>query len=56
MALVPLSLPYLGNIGARFLIQPLPFLALALAIGILGIPRFGSRLCVVIMLLHAITS
>jgi hypothetical protein len=56
MALVPLSLPYLGNIGARFLIQPLPFLALALAIGVLGIPRFGSRLCVVIMLLHAVMS
>jgi len=53
LAFVPIFLPYFTNIGARFLIPSLPFLALALGIGLLSIPRIGMALAVTAVLAHA---
>lgn len=44
---------YFSNIGARFLIPPLPFLALAL---MLVIARIGWFPCVAVVLVHAVLS
>ncbi|PWT96803.1 MAG: hypothetical protein C5B51_32680 [Terriglobia bacterium] len=43
---------YFSNIGARFLIPPLPFLALSVALALSAVPA----LAVAIMLLHAVLS
>ncbi len=56
LAFVPLFLPYFANIGARFMILPLPFLCLGLAIGILSIPRAGTGLAVAAVLAQSVSS
>lgn len=50
------SVTYFANIGARFLIPALPFLSLALALGILAAPRIGKALAIVVVLAHALLS
>ena len=46
-------LPFATNTNARFLLPALPCLALALAFGIVGIPRVGPALGGAVLLLHA---
>jgi hypothetical protein len=53
---VALSLTYFSNIGARLLIPAAPFLAVALAIGILSIPRAGKPLAVLVLAAHSLLS
>ena len=47
--------PYFSNIGARFLIVPLPFVALAMMLA-LGTSAFGSTAAVALALFHAAIS
>jgi hypothetical protein len=56
LAFVAFSVTYFGNIGARFLIPALPFLSLALAMGLLAVPRVGRILAVVVVISHGILS
>jgi hypothetical protein len=53
LAFFVLFLPFYTNIGTRFLIPCLPFLCLALAIGILDIPLVGPALGVAAIIFHA---
>ncbi len=56
LAFLPLFLPFFSNNGGRFLIPSLPFLAMALAVGIVSIPRLGPGLAVMVVLAHAVLS
>lgn len=56
LAFVPMFLPYFTNTGCRFLIPSLPFLAMALAIGLVSVPRMGTALAVTALLAHAVLS
>jgi hypothetical protein len=49
-------LPYFTNTGARFAIPALPFLALAMAIGIAAVPRVGLSLAAGVAALHVVLS
>jgi hypothetical protein len=51
-----LGTTYFANIGTRFLIPPLPFVSLALALGIGSIPAAGPGLLAVLMIFHGVTS
>ncbi|MGA3040428.1 MAG: glycosyltransferase family 39 protein [Bryobacteraceae bacterium] len=49
MAALPLALPWLWNTGARFLMPALPFLAMALALGVaIALPRQALWACVAV--------
>jgi hypothetical protein len=56
LAVLAFSVTYFANIGARFLIPALPFLSIALALGILGLPRIGKTLAIVVVLAHGLLS
>jgi hypothetical protein len=56
LAAFAFSVTYFANIGTRFLIPALPFLSLALALGILGMPRIGKTLAIVVLLAHGLLS
>ncbi len=56
LAFLPVFLPFFTNTGARFLIPSLPFLALAMAIGLMEIPKLGVPLAVLAVLTHATLS
>lgn len=55
-AALVMGAPYFANIGTRFLIPALPFVSLAMALGIGGIPAAGPGLLAALMLFHAATS
>jgi len=56
LAVLAFSVTYFANIGARFLIPALPFLSLALALGILGVPRIGNAFAIMVVLAHGLLS
>jgi hypothetical protein len=57
LAALVFGVPYVMNIGTRFLIPPLPFLALAMALAVSSVPGFvGRSLLVVILLVHGYLS
>lgn len=47
LAVIPFGLPYFGNIGARFLIPVLPFVALAMALVLTRVPAVAVALVAV---------
>jgi len=49
------ALPYPANIGARFLIPVAPFVSLALALSLTGIPRWPMLLPVVLAVAHVVS-
>jgi hypothetical protein len=55
LAAVVFGATYFGNIGARFLIAPLPFVAMAMMLA-LGEGAFGRNAAVGLALLHAVIS
>ncbi len=55
-AFIPAFLPFFANTGGRFLIPSLPFLALALGVGILEIPVVGAPLAAVVLIAHSVLS
>ena len=56
LAVLAFSVTYFANIGTRFLIPALPFLSIALALGILGLPRIGKALAILVVLVHGLLS
>jgi hypothetical protein len=56
IAVLAFSVTYFANIGARFLIPALPFLCVALALGILEVPRIGKSLAILVVLAHGLLS
>jgi hypothetical protein len=56
LAAVAFAVTYFANIGSRFLIPALPFLSLALALGILELPRVGNLLALAVVLMHGLLS
>ena len=52
LAVIPFGLPYFGNIGARFLIPVLPFIALAMAMELVRV----RALAVALVVMHAVLS
>jgi hypothetical protein len=51
-----MGVPYFANIGTRFLIPPLPFVSLAMALGIGSAPGIGPPLLAALMIFHGVTS
>lgn len=47
---------YFSNVGGRFILSSLPFLALAMALGVLSLPRVGRPFAVILLLAHAALS
>lgn len=56
-AALVLALPYYANVGTRFLIPPLPFLSLGMALGIASVPALAVLPALtILMVLHAFFS
>jgi hypothetical protein len=56
LAALVFGIPFLANIGTRFLIPTLPFLALAMTLVILRMSRVGKYACAALVIAHAVVS